>query len=78
MKEKKAWFAPRWKGFFGPIPQTWQGWLLTIGIALIIVGSIVIQGLVGQVSWLFVVPFSLFVLLILGLLVLAYLSMKEK
>lgn len=39
----KPWFRPKKFGY-GWTPVTWQGWVVTIILALIIVGSIVLLG----------------------------------
>lgn len=77
MKTKKSWFGQRWHGFFGPIPQTWQGWLMTILVLLVITVPIVFMALQALVSWTFVVPFVGVFLIVFVLLVMASLQTKK-
>ncbi|WP_374285527.1 hypothetical protein [Lactococcus sp.] len=57
MKDKETWFGPRWKRFFGPIPQTWQGWLITSTLMALIIGEVFFEAMDGLVNRLFAIIF---------------------
>lgn len=43
MSEDSDWFVPKRYGF-GAMPVTWQGWALTIGFILILIGDRLLFG----------------------------------
>jgi hypothetical protein len=47
---KHSWFKPKAFGY-GAVPISWQGWVLTIGFALLTSGAVVIALLAETQHW---------------------------